>query len=337
MTRRGVPIVCAVVAIAGGLTLYETRAGAQGGSTSSGGAARHLPTNEAEFDQVFKQVSNWGRWGKDDQRGTANLITAAKRKQAAALVKAGITVSLSHEPLTVVADDNPQPWEHVMNPGFQTDTYKVSYHGFVHSHLDALCHILYKDQTYNGYAKKDVNTDKGCLKLGIENFKEGVFTRGILIDIPRLKGVPYLENGTPVYPEDIEAWEKKVGVKVSAGDAILLRTGRWVRRAQLGPWKAQTSIAGYHASVVPWMKARDVAFVGSDGVQDVIPSGVEGVGLPVHTLLIAALGVNLLDSQDLEDLAETAARLNRWEFLLTVAPMPMRGGTGSPANTQATF
>ena len=100
-------------------------------------------------------------------------------------------------------------------PGFTTDTYRVSYHGYSHSHMDALCHILYKDQTYNGYARAVVNTDKGCTKLGIDNLKQGLITRGVLIDIPRLKGVPYLEPGTAIYQEDVEAWEKMSGVKIA--------------------------------------------------------------------------------------------------------------------------
>jgi hypothetical protein len=190
------------------------------------------PRNAAEFDELFRQVSNWGRWGKDDQLGSANLVTEAKRKQAAALVKNGISVSLAHNAITEKAVDNPSPFEHTMNPGFFMDTYKVSYHGYAHSHIDALCHILYKDQTYNGYSRAEVNTEKGCTKLGIDNLKNGVVTRGILIDIPRLKNVPYLEPGTAIYVEDIEAWEKKAGVKVSPGDAVFV--GRDARSSGRG-------------------------------------------------------------------------------------------------------
>src|SRR5918995_998690 len=156
--------------------------------------------------------------------------------QALKLARAGLTVSLAHNPLLDKSDDNALPFEHTMNAGFTTDTYRVSYHGYSHSHLDALCHILYKDQTYNGYARADVNTEKGCTKLGIDNLKQGIITRGILLDIPRLKGVPYLEPGTAIYPEDVEAWEKIARVKVSAGDVILLRTGRRARRDKVGPW-----------------------------------------------------------------------------------------------------
>jgi kynurenine formamidase len=302
-----------------------------------GPSAARFPRNAEEFDQMFNQVKNWGRWGKDDQLGAANLITEAKRKQALALAKNGLTVSLAHNPLTEAAPDNTSPFEHTMNRGLSTDTYKVSYHGYAHSHIDALCHILYKEQTYNGYPRAEVNTEKGCTKLGVQNLKNGVVTRGILLDIPRLKGVPYLEPGTPVFQEDLEAWEAKAGIKVSPGDAIFLRTGRWARREKLGPWPVSRNEAGYHASVAPWLKARGVSFLGSDDAQDVTPSLVEGVSLPVHTLAITALGVDILDNMDLEAVAETAARLNRWEFLLMVAPVPVTGGTGFPANPLAIF
>jgi kynurenine formamidase len=295
------------------------------------------PRNAAEFDTLFQQVKNWGRWGPDDQLGSVNLITPAKRKQAAALVKSGEIVSLAHTLLTEKADDNASPFEHTMLRGNNMDRYAIQYHGYAHSHIDALCHILYKEQTYNGYARADVNTDKGCTKLGIQNLKGGIVTRGVLVDIPRLRNLPYLEPGTAIYVEDLEAWEKKSGVKIAAGDAVLLRTGRWARREKLGPWNVGQSAAGLHASVAPWIKARGVSLLGSDAAEDVTPSMVEGVALPIHTLMITALGVNLLDNQDLETLGQTAARLNRWEFMLTINPMPVAGGTGFPLNALAIF
>jgi kynurenine formamidase len=304
---------------------------------SPGAAGARFPRTAEEFDQLFQRVKNWGRWGPNDQLGAANLITDAKRKQALALAKLGVVVSLAHPPLKEVAPDNPNPFNHTMNRGLSTDTYSVSYHGYAHSHIDALCHILYKDQTYNGHARADVLSDKGCRQLGVDNLKNGVVTRGILIDIPRLRNVPYLEPGTPVFVEDLEAWEKKANVKVAAGDAIFLRTGRWARRAAVGAWAVGQNEAGYHASVAPWLKDRGVSFLGSDDAQDVIPSLVEGITLPVHTLAITALGVDILDNQDLEAVAETAAKLNRWEFLLSVAPVPVTGGTGFPANALAIF
>ncbi len=304
---------------------------------SPGAAAARFPRNADEFDTMFQQVKNWGRWGKDDQLGAANLITDAKRKEALDLAKLGLAVSLAHPPLKDPAPDNASPFNHTMLRGLNMDSYSVSYHGYAHSHLDSLCHILYKNQTYNGYAREEVLTEKGCAKLGIENLKNGIVTRGILIDIPRLRGVEYLEPGTPVFVEDLEAWEKKARVKVSAGDAIFLRTGRWARREKIGPWPVGSNAAGYHASVAPWLKARGVAFLGSDAGQEVTPSLVEGVSLPVHTLAITALGIDIFDNQDLEAVAATAAKLNRWEFLLTVAPVPVTGGTGFPVNALAIF
>ena len=295
------------------------------------------PRNAEEFDVLFQQVKNWGRWGANDQLGSANLLTDATRRQAIALAKTGTTVSLSHNLLTDKADDNASPFEQTMLGANNMDNYRVSYHGYAHSHIDGLCHILYKGQTYNGYPTAEVNTPAGCVKLGIENLKQGVITRGILIDIPMLRGLPYLEPGTAVYVEDIEAWEKKAGIKIGPGDAILLRTGRWARRDKVGPWNVGRNAAGFHASIAPWIKARGVAFVGSDAAQDVVPSMVEGVALPVHTLLLTGLGINLLDNQDLEALSATAAKLNRWSFMLTIAPLAVKGGTGSPANIIATF
>ncbi len=299
--------------------------------------SKRSPVNAEEFDRLFHQVKNWGRGGPADQLGSVNLITPAKRKDALKLAKTGQTVSLVHNPLTDKADDNGSPFEHTMNPGFSMDTYRVSYHGYAHSHIDALCHILYKDQTYNGYARAVVNTATGCTKLGIDNLKQGLITRAVLLDIPRLKGVPYLEPGTAIYQEDVEAWEKMSGAKIQAGDVILLRTGRWARREKVGPWSVGRNAAGFHASIIPFLKARGVAIVGSDAASEVSPSMFEGVALPVHTLLIAAMGVNILDNQDLEAVAEVAARLKRWEFMITINPLPVTGGTGSPMNTIATF
>jgi kynurenine formamidase len=332
MTTRIHPTVLAILT-ACGLSAVLLAAGQ---STSSQPGTR-APRNAAEFDALFQQVKNWGRWGADDQLGSANLVTVAKRKQAVALAKIGETVSLAHNPLTEKADDNASPFEQTMLRGNNMDRYAVSYHGYAHSHIDALCHILYKEQTYNGYARAEVNTDKGCAKLGIQNLKNGIVTRGILVDIPRLRNVPYLEPGTAVYVEDLEAWEKHAGVTIGPGDAVFLRTGRWLRREKLGPWNVGQSAAGLHASVAPWIKARGVAFLGSDVAEDVTPSMVEGVALPIHTLMITALGINLLDNQDLEAVGETAARLKRWEFMLMVAPVPVTGGTGFPVNALAMF
>ena len=303
--------------------------------------------NQADIERLMEELSNWGRWGPSDELGAANLITPAKRLEAIALATEGITVSLAHRLLTNEAADVSRPFERRMlglpdptrEPVFRggvSDNYNISYHGYSHSHIDSLCHILYKGLMYNGVSQETI-TEEGCSNASIASLQAGIVTRGVLIDIPRLKGVPYLEPGTPIYMEDLEAWEEMAGVTVRPGDALFVRTGRWARRADVGPWAVSEQTAGLHASTMPWIKARDVSFLGSDGVSDVIPSQVEEVGLPVHLLTIVAMGVDLFDNQDLEALAETAARLNRWEFMLVASPLAVEGGTGSPLNAMAIF
>ena len=302
---------------------------------------------QTDIERMMEELSNWGRWGADDQLGAANLITAAKRLEAIATVTEGITVSLEHPLLTETAPDVPQPFQRRLlaipepteEPAFfggVSDNYSISYHGYSHSHIDSLCHILYKGKMYNGKDQSTV-TEAGCATNSIANLQGGIVTRGVLIDIPLLKGVDYLEPGTPIYQEDLEAFEEMTGVIVRPGDAVFVRTGRWARRAALGPWVVAQGAAGLHASAMPWIKARDVAFLGSDVASDVVPSQIEGVRLPVHQLTITAMGVDLFDNQDLEAVAETAARLNRWEFMVVAAPLAVEGGTGSPVNVLAIF
>jgi len=296
-----------------------------------------------DVDHLMTELSNWGRWGKDDQLGAINLITAEKRKQAAALVKEGFPISLARDTETEKAEDNPSPYEHTMilsgagNRGqFSLDAFRISFHGYQHTHLDALCHVFWNGKMYNGFSQEEV-TQKGAAKLSVQNLKQGIFTRGVLMDVARLKGVKYLEPGTAIYQEDLEAWEKKAGLKLAAGDAVFIRTGRWARRAEKGAWDISTNSAGLHASCAKWLKARDVALLGSDSASDVLPSGVEGLTHPIHQLALVALGVNIFDNCDLEALSEAAAKRKRWEFLLTAAPIPLTGGTGSPLNPIATF
>ena len=295
-------------------------------------------TTKEELERWMTELSNWGRWGKADELGAANLITPAKRKQALALARTGETVSLSRNTILEKAADLGDPFEHTTTilgqpEGIAIEKQEVSFHGATFTHLDAFCHVSHDGKLYNGFLFKDVvSKDNGCSKLGITVFKNGIVTRGVLLDIARLKGVPYLEPGTHVYIEDIEAWEKQAGIKVSAGDAIFLRTGRWMRREKVGPF---ANLSGYDASFAPFLKRRDVALIGSDGIQDV--GNVPGFALPIHQIALVALGINIFDNVDLEAVAETAARLKRWEFLLVAAPIPVPNGTGSLINPIAIF
>lgn len=299
-------------------------------------------TTKAEVEKWYSTNSNRGRWGKADEIGTVNLITAAKRREAAGLVKDGVAVSMAHDVLKEKAPDNSEPFQHKMtytgakpNGDWFMDEYTVSFHGLAHTHMDSLSHTSYQGKMYNGVSQLEV-TDKGAQKLGITGFRNGIFTRAVLMDIARLKGLPYLEPGTAIFPEDLEAWEKKAGVKVGSGDVILIRTGRWARRAAKGPWDT-SKVAGLHASCVPWLKARDVAIAGSDAALDVLPSQVDGVVQPVHQVLLVALGMPIFDNLDFEAVSAEAEKRGRWAFLVTAAPLAVKGGTGSPLNPIAVF
>ena len=321
----------AAVGIVGiGLSAFTADSFAQSGARE--------PVSIAQFDRWMEELSNWGRWGEDDEIGAANLMTEAKRLEAAALVRTGETVSLSHDFLTEQAVDAAEPYvlQMQVNPEGQNsgDRVEVYFHGVTYSHLDGLCHVFYKGRLYNGHDYRDVVTADGCSLMDTTRMKDGLVTRGVLVDMPRLKGVPYLEPGTKLYREDIEAWEEYAGVRLGSGDALLLRTGRWTHRAAVGPTR---EMAGWDASVIPFLAERDIALLGADSVHEA-PDSVPGLRVnPIHRFAIVARGVNLLDNIDLDAAAETAARLNRWEFMLVVAPLRVPGGTGSPVNPIAIF
>lgn len=306
-----------------------------------GNAQSNRNMTKADVDRLIEELSNWGRWGKDDQLGALNLITEAKRREAAKLVELGISVSLARNVEKDKASDNPDPFEHTMLPTVDNkwvvDQFTVAYHGYAHTHMDSLCHLYHRGKFYNGFSKDRV-TSEGAKELSIDNIKQGIFSRGVLMDIPRLRGVDYLEPGSPIYPEELEAWENRAGITVSSGDIVFIYTGRWARREKTGAWGVNTTgMAGLHASCAKWLHARDIAMLGSDAASDVIPSRVAGVGQPIHLLTLHAMGVHIFDNCDLEDLSAVAAKYKRWEFLITASPIPVTGGTGSPLNPIATF
>lgn len=326
MTRMlaiGVLAVVMIVAVTAGTPLSQT-----GGSSPA--------VTKADYERWKVDLSNWGRWGKDDQLGALNLITPAKRKQAAALVKDGVSVSLARDAALEKSPSGTAPYERIMQvgPTGAIDRLAISFHGSVVTHVDSLAHRIFDGKMYNGFSFEEfVTKENGAAKNSIHNLKNGIFTRGILMDIPRLKGVPYLEPLTRIYPEDLEAWEKKAGVRVSAGDALFIRVGRWARMAKVGP--STDGPVLLDASVLPWLKKRDVAVLGWEQADQVARG--ELPALVVHDFAPIVLGVHVFDVCDLEAVAEAAAARKRWEFLLTAAPLPVPGGAGSPHNPIATF
>ena len=300
------------------------------------------PVSRAEFDRWMQEISNWGRWGENDELGTLNLITDEKRRTAALLVREGVSVSMALD-LNKQRDlVNANPFEHTLTVSefgghaVAGDVYSVQYHGFAHSHIDGLPHFVHKGKMYNGVPVA-VLKPSGAERLGVHNMRNGIFTRGVLIDIPWLRGVDFLEPGTVITVEDLEAFERKTGTRVGSGDVLLVRTGRWERVRQQGQWNFVEKAAGSHASVAKWLKERDVAVIGCDGVSDVMPSNVEGLANPLHELVLVGLGMPILDNLDLGAVAAAARERNRWEFLFVGAPLRVPGGTGSPLNPLAIF
>lgn len=316
-----------------------SRVGSQAPPSSNGS---HPLITQAQYDRWQIELTNWGRWGKDDQMGALNLITPAKRKQAAALVKEGVSVSLASNAATTKTVDVPCPVEWAMvtaSPAAATD--RISYpciHGAGTTHIDSFAHIFFNGKMWNGYpVDGNVSREHGASKNSVLNMKNGVVTRAVLYDMARLKGVPYLEPGTRIFPEDLEAWEKRTGARVGPGDALLLRWGRWARGAQLGPWNTDEAAAGLDNSVIPWIKKRDIALIAWE-TPGYMPQPPGDLGrLALHNFVLSHLGVMLIDRADVDALADMAAARNRWEFMLTVGPLPIPNGTGSPVNPLAIF
>jgi kynurenine formamidase len=298
-----------------------------------------------EMRKIYESVKNWGRWGAEDERGALNLITPAKRREAAAAVVAGESVSCALELAVHPSVENPSPALHMMiqagddclipEVGFESvmDFVGVAFHGMATSHLDALCHVFVDGQMYNGFSKHEVKST-GARRGSVMVARDGIVSRGVLLDIPRLVGANWLEPDTAITIEQLEEAEQAQGVRVTEGDILLVATGRDARRRAEGPWSPiEIGLAGLHPECVPWLHERGVAVLGGDGVNDALPnSGIPDWPMPVHQCALAGMGVHLLDNLRLDSLAEACAGHERWTFQFNVAPLRVDKATGSPVN-----
>ncbi|MFE9017423.1 cyclase family protein [Streptomyces sp. NPDC007808] len=298
--------------------------------------------SRAQFDSLFDTLRTWGRWS-DASRGAWNRVTSEHVRRATALVRTGTVVPMALPWNTVPGPDNGKPALHYMSelgdieapePTCHKDFIAVDYHGKGVSHLDALSHIAYQGQLYDGRTAAEVIDAKGA-HFGAVDSLGPLVARGVLIDMPAVLGVHWLEPGRAVRSDDVLAAEKALGVTIGEGDAVLLRSGHFRRRRELGAWNPDDASAGFHVDVMPLLAERRIALLGGDGDSDVRPSPVEGVSSPVHALAITAMGVPLLDNLDLEALSAACAQATRYEFMMIVAPLNVPGGTGSPVNPVA--
>lgn len=311
---------------------------------------------EAEIFSWFDKLSNWGRWGPDDMLGTLNYITPQKRLQAATLVREGIIVSCAWTIGYDATPDAVSPPRHYMVgtgdaevPEDQTgrtnaaDVFLISPHGFTITHLDAPSHTFWrpapgKPRTmFNNFPANRVRVREGALDGSIELAGGGIVTRGVLLDIARLKGVDWLEPGTEIFPEDLEAAEAAQRVRVESGDVLFIRTGYARMRNQLGPQPLPPVHPGPQAACVPWVHQREVALLGCDVANDVRPIEFPRTGGPFHGIGMGTMGLWLMDNGYHEDLAEVCGRVGRWEFMVVIAPLKLQNGTASPVNPIAIF
>ena len=298
--------------------------------------------SQEQFDRWRVELSNWGRWGSDDELGMANLITPAKRIAAAALVSDGFTVSLASNAQDYESADVPCPVEWEMVRATRTGASdRIAYpciHGPGTTHLDAFAHVFFDGKMWNGYDVDGLVTmEGGAGRNSILTMKNGIVTRGVLYDMPRLKGVPWLEPGTRITVEDLEAWEEMTGVRVGPGDAFLVRWGRWARQDALGPFDTGGEAAGLDNNVIPWLRERDVAVAGWETPGYAPQPDGDLPRTALHNFALTILGIQILDRAEFQALADAAAERNRWEFMVTIAPLPIPNGTGSPVNPIAMF
>ena len=322
------------------------------GRPKGGPLTNQVPT-EDEVLGYFESLSNWGRWGEDDQLGTLNLLTPERTRRSLSLVKEGTTISCGRTINFEPAPDAPNPAIHHMtqsgdgwasgdklSPGgtqVAVDFVGMVFHGQTITHMDSLAHFFWKGNMYNGRPAHLVSTSLGATVESIEVASGGIMTRGVLVDAPMVRGVDWLERGEAVMPADILEAERRCGFHIEEGDVLLVRTGQLHRRNVEGPVSTDAGSTACQAACLPLLHERGIAVLGSDTGNDVSPTGYPSMTNPVHQVGIVAMGLWILDNPDLEALADACEQRQRWEFALSIAPLPMANATGSPVNPIAMF
>lgn len=297
-------------------------------------------------ESLWNQVCNWGRWGDNDEFGALNHITPAKRLAAAGLVQEGLPVGIGNPWPTEPGPHNGWPAEHRMIragddphypgvPGLSValDYIGVQHHGIACSHIDALCHVFVNERMYNGYPATDVKST-GALKNDMSPMADGIVTRGVLLDLAETVGTSALDGFYRISAQDLSRAEAAAGLLVEPGDVLIVHKGRQKRVAEEGHTDPLTTgMPGLHPECAPWLHQRGVSILGSDYMNDPQPNwDCPSWPIPMHYLGICGMGMSLLHNLDTEALADWCRRLQRYEFLLTIAPLKVPGATGSPLN-----
>jgi kynurenine formamidase len=293
---------------------------------------------ESEALALFDRCSNWGRWGQDDELGTLNYITPDKRVAAARLVKTGYSVALGQVAGELRSSVNPNPPIHRMlyvqdNYPAYVDSVDVAPHGWAMTHLDALGHFSLRGDMYNGRRQDTVVTNTGLTVLSVAAQRNGIFTRGVLLDVARASGRPFLEVGEGVSVQDLEAAEHLARTRVGEGDAVIVRIGTGIS----GSANADTNAAaGLLPECIVWLHERKVSVYSGD-CQEMRPSGYPNLPEPLHQIGIVSMGLSMLDVPNVELLAAAVTHEGRADFLLTCAPVPFPKATGAAVNPLCIF
>jgi kynurenine formamidase len=302
----------------------------------------------ADFDALYETLKRRAHWGREDRRGALNHITPYRVVEAAIEIRSGRTVSMAAPIETEVSADNPTPSRHEMTGAtddtvaatgldFAFDRLALDIHGNADSHIDALCHVSYNARLYNDVPANTL-TSEGAGELSIETAaSQGIVGRGVLLDIPRLHEVAWLEPGDHVTADDLARAERAEGLHVRAGDLLFVRVGHRHRRNQLGAWDAAQRRAGLHPGALEFVAERNVSVLGSDGNNDTAPPATTNVAFPVHVLAINALGLHLMDYLQFGELRSACEAERRWSFFCVIGPLRLPVATGSPVNPIAIF
>lgn len=303
---------------------------------------------------LAKKLRNWGRWGATDELGTVNFITPAKVKAAASLVRQGKVISLAipfdaNGPQTGFGGRvNPlhsmlQDGGDIVNgaqdflPGLRYCDDAITMPLQCATQWDALSHIYFDGKMYNDRGPEQV-TSTGARANAITALKDKIVTRGVLLDVPRLKGKPWLEPGEAIYPADLDAAAAAAKVRIESGDIILIRTGQMAQVRDRGGWGdyAGGPAPGLSLTCAEWLATHEIAGYATDTWgTEVIPNETPDVFQPLHCVAIVNMGMLVGEIFTLEALADDCAADGVYEFLFVAPPLPITGAVGSPINPQA--
>ena len=302
---------------------------------------RQAPSKD-EVLSYLRDDRRWGRWGDNGSAGAINLITAEKRLEAVGLVRNGRTVSLSRPWAIEPRAENPRPAQHFMSVmdrpnggGAAMDFYGVFYHGTATTHIDALCHVWDENGIWDGKSPDEILGFSGASYGTVDAWSDGILTRGVLLDVPRHRGTDYVTLDSPVHGWELDEIAAAQGVEIRPGDAVMVYSGREAYAAEHGgSWAGEPARPGLHASCLRFVRDADISILGWD-MMDASPNEYD-IPWTVHGVIFA-YGVALLDNSLLEPLANACAEEGRYEFMLTINPLNVVGGTGSPVNPIAVF